>query len=119
LNSEWFIGCLDIGHAYVVDEDPASFIESLGANRLQSMHLHDVDGINDNHTLPYQGKIDWESVMRALARIGYTGELNYEAVCFLEKAPSQVYRSGLCHMVEVGRYLISRFEAYQKEQNQA
>jgi sugar phosphate isomerase/epimerase len=115
LDSEWFIGCLDIGHAYLVDEDPAAFIEHLGGTRLKALHVHDVDGVHDSHTIPYQGKVDWESVMAALARIGYEGELTYEAVCFLDKTPDAAYPSGLSHMAEIGRYLISRFEAYRRE----
>ena len=115
LDSKYFIGCLDIGHAFLVGEDPATFIESLGASRLKALHVHDVDGVLDNHTVPYQGKVDWESVMHALARIGYTGEMNYEAEGFLAKAPNEVYPSGLRHIAEIGRYLISRFEAYSKE----
>lgn len=115
LDSKWFIACLDLGHARLVDEDPAAFIEALGGSKLKSLHVHDVDGVHDNHTLPYQGVIDWESVMRALAKIDYEGEFNYEAVCYLDKTPNELLLAGMRHMVEVGRYLISRYETYRTE----
>lgn len=111
VNSEWFTACLDIGHAMLVCEDPADFIKALGKKRLHALHVHDVDGTNDSHTLPYFGVCDWDKIMKALAEIGYEGELTYEADGgFLRKKPKELYPAYEKLMVETGRSLIKKFE---------
>ena len=79
-------------------------------------HVHDNFGNDDAHTLPYYGKVEWESVMKALAEIGYKGNLNYEASNFIKDVPAQLYFDGLTYMAKVGYYLIGRFEYYEKNQ---
>lgn len=110
LNNECFVACLDIGHAALVREDPDVFIERLGAKRLKCLHVHDVDGVNDSHTLPFFGCIDWEKVMSALARIGYEGELTFEADNFLNDKPAELYEDCERLMAKTGRYLAGLFE---------
>ena len=63
LNNDCFVACLDIGHAALVREDLPDFIRALGNKRLKCLHVHDVDGTNDSHTLPYFGVVQWEKVM--------------------------------------------------------
>ncbi len=109
LNNSFFVACLDIGHSALVREDTADFIRALGKDRLKCLHVHDVDGQNDNHTLPFYGNINWEKVVSALKEIGYTGDLTFEADCFLEKLPLQLYQDGINYMQKVGRYLVSEF----------
>jgi len=109
LDSEWFVACLDIGHACLVCEEPAEMIRKLGSSRLKALHVHDVDGLSDQHTLPYQGIIDWEKVMRALKEIGYEGDFTYEAGGFLAGMPKELIASATRHMEVTGRYLVSLF----------
>ena len=52
--------------------------------------------------------------MKALAEIGYRGDLNYEASNFIKDVPTDLYVDGLIYMAKVGHYLISRFEYYNK-----
>lgn len=112
LDEKWFVSCLDVGHAMLVKEMPEDVIRALGGNRLKALHVHDVDGIHDSHTLPFYGIVNWENVMKALAEIDYQGELTYEASNFLTGVPTQVWPDALKYMERVGRYLISRFDAY-------
>jgi sugar phosphate isomerase/epimerase len=58
--------------------------------------------------LPYQGKIDWESVIEALREIGYEGHFTYEAGNFIRYYPEELLMLGLTHMEKVGRYFIKR-----------
>ena len=74
-------------------------------------------GSADEHTLPYYGKIEWESVMKALADIGYEGNLNYEASSFIKNVPVDLRPEGLAFMAKVGHYLIGRFEYYKSQKN--
>ena len=110
LNKDCFVACLDIGHAALVREEPDLFIKKLGKNRLKCLHTHDVDGTNDNHTLPFFGAINWEKVMKALAEIGYEGELTFEADRFMEGRPDALLPDYVHTMEKTGRHLINIFE---------
>ena len=69
-----------------------------------------------SHILLCYGKIEWESVMKTLADIGYEGNFNYEASGFIKDIPVELRPEGLAFMARVGHYLISRFEHYKKNQ---
>lgn len=106
LNSECFVACLDIGHALLVSEDPYDFIKELGNERLKALHIHDVDGIFDSHTLPYYGVGKWDRVAKALSDINYEGDFTFEADNFLSPLPTQLYLDGLKFMEKVGRHIM-------------
>ncbi len=110
LNNDCFVACLDIGHAALVREDPDQFIKRLGAKRLKCLHVHDVDGTNDSHTLPFFGVVDWHKVMSALAEIGYDGEITFEADNFFNNKPVELYGDCAKLMAKTGRYLADYFE---------
>ncbi|MBE6612796.1 MAG: sugar phosphate isomerase/epimerase, partial [Ruminococcaceae bacterium] len=42
LDSEWLVGCIDIGHAAMF-QDPAEFIEKTGGRIVKALHIHDND----------------------------------------------------------------------------
>ena len=115
LNHECILGCLDVGHAVLVREKPDDFIRMLGNKRLACMHIHDVDGIRDSHTLPYFGIGKWQELMTALAEIGYEGDFTYETDGFFEKIPDALLPASLKFAEETGRYLISLFEEAKKK----
>ena len=106
IGSPWVVSCLDIGHSVLCREDPCEFIRKLDY-RLTNLHVHDVDGIDDLHTLPFFGITDWNGVMKTLKRINYKGELTYEANGFLADKPVELYQDYLKLMAQTGRYLIS------------
>jgi len=110
LNNECFTGCLDVGHATLVCEDVAEFIEKLGNKRLGALHIHDVDGIEDLHTLPFFGIIDWDKVTRALAKIDYKGDFTFEADNFYKGKPLEMYPECAEFMVKTGRFLINKIK---------
>lgn len=112
LNNPCFVACLDVGHAMLVKEKPDAMIRALGGQRLQALHMHDVDGIHDSHTLPYYGIINWEKVMKALAEVNYPGELTFEASNFVANLPQPLWADGLKCMERVGRHLISIFDEH-------
>jgi len=113
LNDSVFTICFDVGHCLLEGVDPAEAIGKLGDRLVNGCtHVHDNFGNTDAHTLPFYGKVDWESVMKALADIGYKGELNYEAAGFLSRIPNALCVDGCAYMAKVGHYLINRFEYY-------
>ncbi len=114
INSPWIVGCLDIGHCALVGQDPADFIRAMGPDRLQALHVHDVDHKQDCHTLPFTQALDWESICAALGEIGYTGELTFEADNTLRPFPDELLPDAAALMARTGRYLISRVDAHRK-----
>lgn len=113
LNNPAFTICFDVGHCLLQGVDPAESIKKLG-NRLINgcTHVHDNDGISDSHTLPYYGKVKWDSVCKAFAEMGYDGNLSYEASNFIKNLPEDLYKSGLEYMSKVGHYLIEKIKSY-------
>lgn len=115
LNNPVFTVCFDVGHCLLQGVDPAEAIRAIGPRLVDGCtHVHDNCGDRDTHTLPYYGKVDWESVMKALADIDYKGDLNYEASGFIKDVPPVLYEDGLAYMAKVGHYLIERFEYYKR-----
>ncbi len=108
LDKDWFCACLDIGHTTLVCEDPAAFIRALGKDRLAALHVHDVNGIEDSHTLPYQGIINWDTIAAALSDIGYTGDFTYEAEGFIKRTPPELYAAAARFMAETGRSIMRK-----------
>ena len=113
--SPWITACLDIGHAPLTGREAAGMIEALGHDRLQALHVHDNDLIEDSHTLPFMGQIDFEPVCRALAKIRYAGDMTLEADGFLRRVPEALYPQALSYMADTARYLAERVESLMAE----
>ncbi len=76
-NDDRIGACIDTGHANMVYKDQYEQIVKLG-HRLHCTHINDNLGKDDLHLPPFSGNIKWESVMRALRDINYSGTLNLE-----------------------------------------
>lgn len=72
--------CLDTGHLNISDSGMTQeqFINTAGG-RLHALHIADNEGKTDQHMMPFgRGNVDWRSVMRGLAAVGYHDLFNYE-----------------------------------------
>ena len=69
--------CLDTGHALLLGKDIRRSMRLLG-RRIQAFHLHDNNGIDDQHLAPYMGVGDWDRFVDGLREIGYQGHLSFE-----------------------------------------
>ncbi len=105
LGSPVFEACLDIGHAALVGEDPAESIRRLGHSRLHALHVHDVDYINDSHTLPGCLKIDYKPIIKALREIDYDGEFTLEATAFPRGFEPEFEQEAFTFMAKRARFL--------------
>ena len=105
MNSPYLRGCLDLGHTILVGQNPADFIRKMGADRLVALHVHDVNGIEDSHTLPYYGIIRWDEVTCALKDIGYRGEITLEADSFIRNIPKDLMPTAEKLMAQTARRL--------------
>ena len=77
--------CFDTGHNNIVPPRDFSILEKYG-KRIFALHIHDNDGITDEHKLPFEGCIDWEKFITALNNTGYEGSLMLESSHQWEKA---------------------------------
>lgn len=108
LNSKWIVGCLDIGHSLICGEKPEAAIHRLGGNRLKALHVHDCNGYEDSHTLPYTMNTDWDSILKSLADISYEGDFTFEADHFFAHYPDELIPEALRYMCTVGRYMMNK-----------
>ncbi len=70
--------CLDTGHSSAIGFSPAEAVVELGKEYLAVLHVHDNNGRQDEHKMPYTGATDWDAFSDALQRIGYEGSLSLE-----------------------------------------
>lgn len=108
-NSDDFTCCVDTGHAGIVGENAGDTIRVLGS-RVRALHINDNDFRSDGHLIPFQGKIDWEDTMRALAEVGYSGDFTFEALHLYEGFQEEFYPVCAKYLHDVGRYLIRLIE---------
>jgi sugar phosphate isomerase/epimerase len=62
---------LDFGHAHMTC-GIVEAIRSAGAH-MKYTHVHDNDGVNDTHRMPYNGTLPWDACRDAIHAIGYNG----------------------------------------------
>ncbi len=77
--------CLDTGHALLLGKDIRKSMATLG-HRIAAFHIHDNNGIDDQHLAPYMGIGDWNGFVAGLKEIGYHGHLSFETYRTITKA---------------------------------
>lgn len=104
IGSKYVKACVDIGHTVLVGENPVKMIKMLG-NRVAALHVHDNDGIRDEHTVPFHGIVKWNEVAKALKDIGYSGEITLETEGFMNqyKIPKELVPASAKYMAETAR----------------
>ncbi|HUN81444.1 MAG TPA: sugar phosphate isomerase/epimerase family protein [Phycisphaerae bacterium] len=62
---------LDFGHAHMT----CGIAQALqwSGRQMKYTHVHDNDGVNDTHALPYRGNLPWDACRQELAASGYAG----------------------------------------------
>lgn len=70
--------CFDSGHERFYSPERDLLAEY--GNRLSALHLHDNDGENDAHMLPFTGNVDWTRVKRRLEECDYHGAIALETL---------------------------------------
>jgi sugar phosphate isomerase/epimerase len=72
VNADNFYAVLDVGHLHAQKEILPLSVEKLGS-RISYVHASDNDGRDNLHLPPGKGTVDWEGVVKALAKHGYKG----------------------------------------------
>ena len=88
LNHSHIRMCLDTGHCTMFGISPADAVRTISKDCLRALHVHDNDGVQDQHLLPMCGVIDWAEFSRALAEIGFDGVFSLET-CVEKIAPCE------------------------------
>lgn len=111
LDPEYFVACLDLGHAGLVGDSAQDMIRALGHDRLKSLHVHDNNYLSDLHTLPFtvsdSKSLDWTEITAALKEIEYSGDFTFEADGFFRHMPKELLIAASEFMLKTGRYLAS------------
>lgn len=68
----------DSGHAHSIGVDVLQFVEEIGAKHIVGTHIHDNDGLTDDHLAPGDGTVDFESFFAAYRERGWRFPLNLE-----------------------------------------
>ncbi len=114
INDPNVVACLDVGHVELIQrkDTTADVIRALGHNRLHALHVHDNDYRNDQHLMPFSGKMDWKSICQALGEIDYDGDLTYEVGgAFYGGVPDEFIVEATAYSAQIGRFLMSQIDA--------
>lgn len=83
----------DIGHAYCVQDDPATNI-ALMAKHIRHIHLEDIaDTRIHQHLVPGEGAIDFKATLRAIKAISYQGWVTIELYPYVENPDDAARRA--------------------------
>lgn len=69
--------CLDTGHLLLLGKDIKNSMIQLG-DRIEAFHVHDNNGLDDQHLAPYMGVMDWSRFVEGLAAIHYDKTMSFE-----------------------------------------
>lgn len=106
---EIFGFCLDTGHLQLAHRDPYEYILTVG-KRIKALHLHENDGIGDQHQMPYSfGNLagdgqDWNRVLQGLKEISFDGTLSFETYPCMNSFPDALAEQVLDAIYAVGSY---------------
>ena len=73
-----FLGlCYDSGHGHLMDDKGLDYLDKF-KDRLMALHIHDNNGLGDQHQPPFCGTLDWERFAKILKASPYPREISYE-----------------------------------------
>lgn len=111
VNDDYFVACLDLGHAEMkgLGTTAEDMILKLG-DRLGALHIHDNDRWHDSHQIPFSMDIDFDKIVNALKKIGYSGYFTLEADAFLRDYNSENVFEGIKKLSASARKLADMFQ---------
>ena len=107
--------CFDTGHANLIGVDFENFITILG-HRLKVLHIHDNDGRQDLHQIPFtftatrenKSSTDWEGFIRGLRNIHFDAVLSFETAPVLSAFPEEMEETVLGFIAQIGKYFMEQ-----------
>lgn len=109
-HSEYVGICWDTGHAHVQGVDQRACFHQMG-DRLKVLHVHDNNGLRDQHTAPFFGTINWKEITKGLAEINYQGDFTFESQTLIHQVPDSCKDAALHLLYKIGRQLVAQIKA--------
>jgi sugar phosphate isomerase/epimerase len=98
--------CWDVNHAHVQKLDQYRAIKQLGKHLLHT-HINDTTtDSEEQHLLPFEGKVDWKAVIKALKEINYQGLFSLEAGASVGSLPLSLRDLKLRYALELTEAMI-------------
>ena len=114
---DYFGFCLDVGHANLTNRNIKEYVKELG-HRLTILHIHDNNGLEDLHMVPYSylstgasHVCDWQGFVEGLKEINYTGVLAFETFRIFSAYPKAVHTEVLRLIAGIGHYWAELIDA--------
>ena len=95
--------CYDLGHENCFSK--GSDVLSKYGDRLKALHIHDNDGVSDQHAIPFDGNIDMQRFVSKLKELDYYGVISLEVMR---------YRCSLYDGMTDEQFLAKAFDAAKK-----
>lgn len=115
--------CWDTGHAVMEGKtDQYEDFKKLGAN-LKAVHIHDNNGLSDQHIAPYCGFLQMDSVIQGLIDINYSGYFTYEADGFMNKKngtgplnllPLELRQEALALLYKTAKFMLETYNVFEE-----
>lgn len=99
--------CLDTGHLLLLGLDVKNAILKLG-DRIEALHVHDNNGIVDQHLAPYMGVLDWNRFTEGMKEIGYNKPLSFETFNAMDTFDRELAPDLLSLIARTGRIFARR-----------
>lgn len=99
--------CFDTGHALLCGLDMRDALVQLG-DRIKCFHLHDNNGINDQHLAPYMGILDWERFVKGLSEISFNATMSFETGNIFRSVDIEVIPEMMKFILSCGRMFARR-----------
>ncbi|MBQ6728119.1 MAG: sugar phosphate isomerase/epimerase [Clostridia bacterium] len=110
VNDDNLVACLDIGHAEMMKDGTNAVDLILALNhRLQALHIHDNDKIHDRHQIPFSMDIQFEPIIKALQKIDYKGDFDFETIGYAADLKGNDLLGGLKRLCAVARQFVDKF----------
>ena len=101
--------CLDVGHALLVGKEIYSTIQEIAPN-LVALHVHDNNGLHDQHLFPYMGVMDWDRFVKGLRDAKYQGALSFETFNAIHVIDDALSFEALKFLGATGKLFVRRIE---------
>ena len=79
---------------------------------MKGLHLQDNRGSKDDHLLPGMGVLPWDSILEALAEIGYDGDFTLEVGGYCKLFDEEELPAALALAATKSRKYMKKLEQY-------
>lgn len=102
-----FAFCLDTGHLLLASKDVREAMIRLG-DRIEAFHVHDNNGVSDQHLAPYMGLLDWNRFVEGLRAIRFDRTLSFETFGIWNVVDRELAPAMMRFIAETGRTFARR-----------